>query len=48
MDKMVADAVAVLEDPAAHDLVDPLLGDVEVAELVGQVVGVAPGDEEGG
>ena len=37
-----------LEDLAADDLVGPLVGDLEVAQRVGQLVGVRPRDEERG
>ena len=33
---------------AAHDLVRPLVRDLQLAQHVGQLVGIAPGDEEGG
>ena len=43
----VGEHALVLEDLAPHDLVGPLLGDLQVAQGVGQLVGVAPGGEIG-
>ena len=38
----------IVQDFPAHDFVDPFFLDVELAQRVGQHIGIAPGDEEGG
>jgi hypothetical protein len=47
LDRGLGEGVLVVQGLAAHDLVDPVLADLQRAQGVGEVVGVAAGDEIG-
>ncbi|CAB4728548.1 unannotated protein [freshwater metagenome] len=45
VERHLGDGFLIVQDPAAHDLVDPLLGHLKLTQLIRKVVAVASGPE---